>query len=67
MLASYWVNFAKNGNPNGKGLAKWPAFNDETSDRPMVLGDRAEIGSAPDRAQLAFFEQLYEKEQGSGH
>jgi para-nitrobenzyl esterase len=24
MLSSYWVNFATNGDPNGKGLAKWP-------------------------------------------
>jgi len=67
MLASYWVNFATKGDPNGKGLAKWPAFNDKTSDRAMVLGDRAEIGPAPNRAQLAFFEQLYEKERGSAH
>jgi para-nitrobenzyl esterase len=66
-LSSYWVNFATNGDPNGKGLAKWPAFDDKTSDRPMVLGDRAEIGPAPNRAQLAFFEDLYEKELGSGN
>ena len=67
MLSSYWVNFATNGDPNGKGLVKWPAFDDKNRDRPMVLGDRAEIGPAPNRAQLAFFEQLYEKERGSGH
>jgi para-nitrobenzyl esterase len=67
MLSSYWVNFATNGDPNGKGLAKWPAFDDKTSDWPMVLGDRAEIGPAPNRAQLVFFEQLYEKGRGSGH
>jgi para-nitrobenzyl esterase len=67
MLSSYWVNFATNGDPNGKGLAKWPAFDDRKSDRPMVLGDRAEIGPAPNRDQLAFFEQLYEKERGSEH
>ncbi|MGC2332600.1 MAG: carboxylesterase family protein [Candidatus Acidiferrales bacterium] len=67
MLSSYWVNFATNGDPNGKGLAKWPAFNDKTSDRPMVLGDRAEIGPVPNPAQLAFFEQLYEKERASEH
>jgi para-nitrobenzyl esterase len=66
-LSSYWVNFAANGDPNGKGLAKWPAFNDKKNDRPMVLGDRAEIGPAPNPAQLAFFEQLYEKQWGSEH
>jgi len=67
MLSSYWVNFATNADPNGEGLAKWPAFDDKEGDRPMVLGDRAEIGPAPNRAQLAFFERLYEKERGTGH
>ena len=42
--------------PTAKGLAKWPAFDDRKSDRPMVLGDQAEVGPAPNQAQLAFFE-----------
>src|SRR5580704_17699959 len=65
MLSSYWVNFATSGDPNGKGLAKWAAFDDKKSDRPMVLGDQAEMGPAPNRAQLAFFEAVYEKEHGA--
>ncbi|HNW49813.1 MAG TPA: carboxylesterase family protein [Prolixibacteraceae bacterium] len=27
-MATYWTNFAKYGNPNGKGLPEWPAFSD---------------------------------------
>jgi para-nitrobenzyl esterase len=65
MLSSYWVNFATSGDPNGKGLTKWPAFDDKASDRPMVLGDQAAIGPAPNGAQLAFFEAVYEKERGA--
>jgi para-nitrobenzyl esterase len=60
MLASYWVNFAANGDPNGKSLVKWPPFDDRNSDRAMTLGDRAEVGPAPNQAQLAFFEAVYE-------
>ncbi len=28
-MATYWTNFAKYGNPNGKGVPKWQAFSDE--------------------------------------
>ena len=33
-ISSYWVNFAKHGNPNGKGVPNWPAFSDKN---PVVM------------------------------
>lgn len=64
MLSSYWTNFAANGDPNGKGLTKWPAYDDKFNAGPMVLGDQAESGPAPHPGQLAFFESVYEKQRG---
>jgi len=59
-LSSYWVNFAANGNPNGKGLPVWPAFNEKENQR-LVLGDKIEPGQALTKDQLALFQQYYEK------
>jgi para-nitrobenzyl esterase len=33
-MSSYWVNFAKHGDPNGEGLPAWPAFSDAN---PVVM------------------------------
>jgi len=40
-ISSYWVNFAKTGDPNGKGLPAWAAFKD--GDAPHVLGEVNEV------------------------
>lgn len=37
-LMDYWVNFARTGNPNGKGLVEWPAYA-SSSDLNLELGD----------------------------
>ena len=34
-----WVQFAKNGNPNGPGLAHWPAFN-ASKESYLEFGDQ---------------------------
>jgi len=50
-LQSYWVNFAKSGNPNGAGLPEWPRFR---PDQPSVLalGLETKVIDVPNRERL---------------
>ena len=45
-MATYWTNFAKYGDPNGKGMPKWPAFTDEHPDL-MYFAGTAHTGPLP--------------------
>ncbi|UHG89416.1 carboxylesterase/lipase family protein [Spirosoma oryzicola] len=38
-LSSYWVNFAKTGNPNGSNLPQWPSYTATNADI-MLFGDK---------------------------
>lgn len=31
-MNGYWINFAKTGNPNGKGLPEWPLYNEKINE-----------------------------------
>lgn len=56
---SYWVNFAKTGDPNGAGLPLWPRFNakgDGLMDFTMDHGPKG--GSDPWAAQLDVVEKM---------
>jgi len=60
IVSSYWVNFARTGNPNGKGLAQWPPYRDKATGRAMVLGDPAHAGD--DAARWDLYDRLYAKQ-----
>jgi len=50
-MATYWTNFAKYGNPNGKGVPQWPAFSDE-SPKYMYFAGTPHTGPTPNEAGL---------------
>ncbi len=53
VMSSYWVNFIKTGNPNGKNLPDWKAYN--TKDKQvMILGTTQQSQPLKDAAQLDF-------------
>ncbi|MDR1729012.1 MAG: carboxylesterase family protein [Acidobacteriota bacterium] len=56
-MSSYWVNFAKTGDPNGAGLPAWKAF-DGTAPSVMELGDAVKATALPFQGQLRLLDEL---------
>ena len=55
MLSSYWINFARSGNPNGPGLPEWPAFT-ENDQKVMVFDSVPGARPVPDLDNLEVFD-----------
>ena len=56
-MSSYWVNFAKTGDPNGEGLPVWPAF-DDSKPEVIELGDEVKAAPLPYKEQLNFLNEM---------
>jgi para-nitrobenzyl esterase len=54
-MSDYWVNFARTGNPNGKGLPEWKNY-DKQSGSIMELGDKVVLRPGFMKAALDFLE-----------
>jgi para-nitrobenzyl esterase len=53
IMSSYWTNFAKTGDPNGKGLPEWPGFN-RRDKMILQLNDPCFAEKLPDADALDF-------------
>jgi len=52
MVGRYWTNFARTGDPNGSGLARWPRDGADELLRFTADGPRAEAGFLKARLDL---------------
>ena len=53
MMNAYWVNFAKTGNPNGKGFPEWPVYSPKTNEILDIQPDGKPVGK-PDPRKARF-------------
>jgi para-nitrobenzyl esterase len=59
LMASYWTNFAKTGNPNGPGLPPWPEYKSNDGYQVMHLGgDNAGASMDKNRSRYEFLENF---------
>ncbi|XP_078524530.1 fatty acyl-CoA hydrolase precursor, medium chain-like isoform X2 [Lissotriton helveticus] len=52
-MMKYWANFARNGNPNGDGLAEWPLYKED--EQYLEISLKQKIGKQLKHHRMAFW------------
>ena len=58
IMGTYWTNFAKYGDPNGKDMLKWPAFKTD-HEAVMYLGNDPHVGTVPSEESLKVLDSYF--------
>ncbi|MSV35447.1 MAG: hypothetical protein EXQ47_07595 [Bryobacterales bacterium] len=56
-VSASWAAFARTGNPNVKGLPKWPAYSDQARDT-MLFNNVSRVVQDPDREPRVIMEKI---------
>lgn len=64
IMNTYWTNFAKTGNPNGKGLPTWPLY-DTKKEEILDVDLDGKVKSKPDprKDRLNVIEKAFKKRE----
>jgi para-nitrobenzyl esterase len=60
-MEKYWSNFARNGNPNGRGLAQWPVYSAQDGWEVMHLDQPCVARKDTLRDRYLFLTKVWEK------
>ena len=58
LMSTYWINFARSGDPNGAGLPAWPAFSEEDQ-KAMFFDDSSSARAVPNIDKLMVLDRYY--------
>jgi para-nitrobenzyl esterase len=62
LMNTYWANFAKTGNPNGKGLPVWPLYDIQKEEILDIELDGSAVGKPdPRKARLNVIEKAFKQ------